>query len=180
MPKVQIVTRLATSFDAAEIAELHCASWRDAYANVLDPAFLAGPIEADRRALWSSRLEQPDPRRITLIGEEAGSSAVVGFGCAYADLDPVWGSWIDNLHVRPEARGNGAGRQIIDALATIVNASALMPGIHLWVFEANEAALRFYLRLGGAIVGHAKSQIPAANGATVLRVFWADRTALVI
>lgn len=178
MPKAQIVTRLATFSDAAEIADLHCASWRDAYANVLDPAFLAGPIEADRRALWSSRLEQPDPKRIILIGEEEVSSAVVGFGCAYADLDPVWGSWIDNLHVCPGMRGNGAGRQIIDALVTTVSTSALTPGIHLWVFEANEAALRFYIRLGGEVVGHAKSQIPAANGAMVLRVFWTDRTAL--
>lgn len=176
MRATEIVTRIATSSDATEIADIHCASWRDAYANVLDPAFLAGPIEEDRRGLWSSRLDRPDPRRTILIGE-ASSAASVGFGCAYSDLDPIWGSWIDNLHVRPELRGNGAGCRIITALARSMAATA-STGVHLWVFEANTAAIRFYLRLGGEVVGRDKSQIPAAGGATILRVFWADVAAL--
>lgn len=47
-------------------------------------------------------------------------------------------------------------------------------GIHLWVFEANEAGLRFYERLGGKIVERDSSRIPAARGATVLRLHWPD------
>ena len=47
-------------------------------------------------------------------------------------------------------------------------------GVHLWVFEANEAGLRFYERLGGKVVERDTSRIPAARGATVLRLHWPD------
>jgi hypothetical protein len=45
-------------------------------------------------------------------------------------------------------------------------------GLHLWVFSANNAALRFYKRLGGKVVGQDVSEIPPANGNPVLRVYW--------
>ena len=177
MVESEITIRDATLTDAGEIAASHCASWRDAYSNVLDPEFLSGPIEADRHAIWSERLETPDPKRTILIGE-GSDSAAVGFGCAYRDISPAWGSWIDNLHVRPDLRGRGIGRHIIEAVARRIEADAATRGLHLWVFEANEAALRFYLRLGGEVVEHGSSQIPAARGAIILRVFWRDIAAL--
>ena len=177
MAKGKITIRDATLTDAGDIAALNCASWRDAYANVLDSVFLSGPIENDRRALWSARLETPDPQRTILVGVGSDTTPV-GFGCAYRDLDPVWGSWIDNLHVRPALRGSGIGRRIIEAVARRIQVDAATRGLHLWVFETNEAALRFYLRLGGEVVERGSSQIPAARGATILRVFWRDIAAL--
>ncbi|MEI4509307.1 hypothetical protein WBQ88_16290 [Sphingopyxis sp. CCNWLW253] len=68
--------------------------------------------------------------------------------------------------------------RIIEAVARRIEADATTHGVHLWVFEANEAALRFYLRLGGEVVERDSSQIPAARGATILRVFWRDIAAL--
>lgn len=47
-------------------------------------------------------------------------------------------------------------------------------GIHLWVFEANKAGLRFYERLGGKVVERDTSRIPAARGAAVLCLHWPD------
>jgi hypothetical protein len=46
--------RPATETDAAIIAAIHAASWRDAYAHILAPEFLSGGIEADRLDVWSS------------------------------------------------------------------------------------------------------------------------------
>ena len=46
------------------------------------------------------------------------------------------------------------------------------------MFEANEAGLRFYLRLGGSVVEEDKSSIPAAKDKTVLRVHWPTLTVL--
>src|SRR6185437_12847776 len=43
-----IIIRPATEEDAALIAAIHAASWRDANAHILAPEFLNGPIEADR------------------------------------------------------------------------------------------------------------------------------------
>ncbi len=45
----QITYRAARVADAATIAAIHIASWRDAYADIFDPDYLAGPIEGDRR-----------------------------------------------------------------------------------------------------------------------------------
>jgi len=50
--------------------------------------------------------------------------------------------------------------------------------VHVWTFEANQAALRFYRRLGGQVVERGTSQIPAAKGATILRLFWPTLSAL--
>jgi ribosomal protein S18 acetylase RimI-like enzyme len=165
--------RRAVSRDAAAIASIHTASWRDAYATLLDPAYLAGPIEDDRRALWADRLERPDPRRTTLLAE-AADAAALGFGCVYRDLDPAWGSLIDNLHVVPRMRGRRIGVHLITAVARCAEGDAETRGIHLWVFEANEAAVRFYRRLGGDIVERDASQAPTSRGAAILRVFWPD------
>jgi GNAT superfamily N-acetyltransferase len=132
----EIAIRHATLADASEVAAIHCASWRDAYASVLDEAFLRGPIEEDRRALWSDRLENPDEARIVLLADVAQATPA-GFVCAYRDLDSVWGSWIDNLHVRPAMRGKGIGEYLIRAAARALAADSKTIGLHLWTFESN-------------------------------------------
>jgi hypothetical protein len=88
--------RRATKDDIAPIACLHALSWRDAYRSILDPAFLAGPVESDRLAVWSARLSNPRDDQQIIIAVEQG---VVGFVCAFGDEDPQWGACVDNLHV---------------------------------------------------------------------------------
>lgn len=177
MDRGEIIIRHAMASDAATVASLHTTSWRDAYATLLDPIYLAGPIEDERSALWSDRLGRPDPRRTTLLAETPDAAAV-GFGCAYSDLDPIWGSLIDNLHVLPRMRGMRIGARLMTALAGCVEPEADLKGIHLWVFEANEPALRFYRRMGGEVVERSLSEVPTSRGAPILRVFWADIAAL--
>ena len=68
----------------------------------LDPAFLAGPVESDRMAVWAARLSNPRNDQHVVVAVEQG--VLVGFVCVFGDEDPKWGR-IDNLHVipRPEA-----------------------------------------------------------------------------
>ena len=47
--------------DAANVAVIHCASWRSAYAGILEQSFLDGPIETDRAALWNDRFINSKP-----------------------------------------------------------------------------------------------------------------------
>src|SRR5689334_8702388 len=56
--KTDAIIRPATEADAATVAAIHVASWRDAYADILTADYLNGPIEADRLALWSQRLRE--------------------------------------------------------------------------------------------------------------------------
>jgi len=159
--------------DAANIAAIHCASWRSAYAGILEQSFLDGPIEPDRATLWHDRLANPRAEQIVLIAEEAPVQPV-GFLCAFGGVDQHWGSLIDNIHILPSHRGQGSGARMMQDVAAQLASRYPGMGIHLWVFEANDAGLRFYERLGGKIVERDSSRIPAARGATVLRLHWPD------
>lgn len=169
--------RLAADADAAVIAAIHVASWRDAYSSILDANFLAGPVLADRLALWSARLAAPPTGQIVQIAE-ASNGAALGFICAYRDQDPQWGSLVDNLHVLPAMRGRRIGERLLRSAVKQLELEGSQAGFHLWVFEANDRALRFYSRLGGQVVERDVSRIPAANRKTVLRVHWATLKSL--
>ena len=172
-----ITIRPATAGDAPEIAAVHCASWRDAYANVLERAYLEGPIASERRTFWFDRFANPDPARAVFVAV-ARSATVNAFICFHRDLDTRWGSLIDNLHVLPTLRGRGVGERLMREAGRLLSNEAQLNGLHLWVFEANIAALRFYRRLGGEVVERDISRIPAANGASILRVYWSELSAL--
>ena len=105
------VIRSATETDAASIAAVHVASWRDAYADILAPEFLNSSIEEDRHAVWLQRLrDRPATQLVDIATDSTGR--VVAFVCAYRDFDPYWGSIIDNLHVLPQLRGHGIGERL--------------------------------------------------------------------
>ncbi|HEY2356360.1 MAG TPA: GNAT family N-acetyltransferase [Phenylobacterium sp.] len=168
MPQLRL--RPAVTPDVPAIAALHTASWRDAYAGILDPVFLAGPIEADRLGLWRKRLLDPDPEQLVHVAETEDGE-VIGFICAFCNADPQWGSHVDNLHVSPHMRGNNVGEKLLRSAASLLAARGAEGGLHLWVFEANTAGLRFYERLGGKVVGQTESRMAAATGEISLRVY---------
>lgn len=174
---VEISYRAARAGDAAAIAAIHVASWRDAYAAILAPAFLAGPIEEDRRSLWATRLGNAPPSQWVETAEHP-EQGLIGFICAYRDADAQWGSLVDNLHVLPAWRGHSIGERLLRTVAGQLRQQGAVGGLHLWVFEANEPGLRFYLRLGGEVVERDVSRIAAAAGKIVLRVHWPTLDAL--
>jgi ribosomal protein S18 acetylase RimI-like enzyme len=169
--KANFVIRPATAADAAAIAAIHVASWRSAYVNILSQDYLNGPIEADRLAVWSERFRDLSPAQLVDVACNA-AGAPFGFVCAYRDEDPRWGSLIDNLHVVPDARSHGVGEKLLRGMAGRLAASGPDSGLHLWVFEANAAALRFYRRMGGEVVERDHAHMPEAGGKPVLRVHW--------
>lgn len=163
--------RPAVAKDAPVIAAIHVASWRDAYAELLDADYLRGPIEEERLGLWIGRLSDPAPGQIVQVAE-GEDGVVIGFVCAFCNADAKWGSIIDNLHVVPKLRGHGIGERLFRSAASLVEQESASGGLFLWVFRANTAALRFYQRLGGKVVGEDASRIPAANGKPALPVHW--------
>lgn len=176
MPSEKITIRPATSTDAATIAAIHCESWRDVYADLLDPAYLAGPIEADRQTVWADRFAHPLPTQKVLIAETAGGEPA-GFVCLFRDHDARWGTLIDNLHVRPALRGRSIGETLL--AAAIAGLDPAKP-FHLWVFEANTGGVRFYRRLGAEVAGREPDDMPAAHGAHILRMVWQSAAGLIL
>lgn len=172
-----IVIREASVDDAESIAQIHCSSWRDAYADVLDPAFLAGPIEQDRRAVWTSRVTCPEPGQAVFVADSP-KAGLAAFICLYLDHDSQWGSLIDNLHVLPGLRGHRIGERLLRTASQYISTKGSTPQQYLWVLEANLAGLRFYERLHGQVVERGASEFPALNKASALRVFWPDASIL--
>ncbi len=70
-------------------------------------------------------------------------------------------------------RGGRVGAALLKSAAASVAERDPTSGLHLYVFEANARARQFYQRHGAEPAGRIISQIPSAQGTTVLRLRWA-------
>jgi GNAT superfamily N-acetyltransferase len=169
-----LIFRRATEADAEAIASLHTESWRDAYRKILPDSYLDGPIADERANLWRFRFSSLGRDRFCVFLTETAAAELIGFACVLLDEDPQWGACLDNLHVLSGWKGRGVGRLLLGRAARWVMAT--QPGwpIHLWVFEANAGARRFYDALGGEVVEiHPKEVLKGIEIPSVLYV-WHD------
>jgi ribosomal protein S18 acetylase RimI-like enzyme len=157
--------------DADAIAALQIESWRSAYRGFLPDAFLDGPIVEDRLRLWRARLPAPAPER-RLVLEAITNGALAGFVCVLLDAEPQWGALLDNLHVRPDLKGLGIGKQLFERARNWVGTVAPTARMHLTVIEENVAARRFYDRQGGTIVERKVVEVVRGTRLPVVRYSW--------
>jgi GNAT superfamily N-acetyltransferase len=143
--------RTAGPGDAEAVARLHSDSWRRHYRGAYSDAFLDGDVLADRLAVWSERLEKPDPRRCTILAQD--DSMVIGFANTVFDEDPMWGALLDNLHVARRNQRQGIGARLMALTAAAVIERPQATGLYLWVLEQNVDAHAFYEARGGRCVG---------------------------
>lgn len=170
--------RSARSSDAHAIAALHTDSWQRAYRGLLPDAYLDNEVEADHAALWQRRFNDPDQHTVTLTLVAEVESELLGFAHSVVDDDAEWGTLLDNLHVRHDARRLGIATQLMAETAARLHARAPgSPGLSLWMLEDNAPARRFYDALGGRVVGSGIS--PEGGGsAPALRYSWPELDAL--
>jgi ribosomal protein S18 acetylase RimI-like enzyme len=174
MPSATI--RPARIEDADAIASLHAASWRAHYRGSLSDAYLDGPIEAERQAVWAQRLYHPREGQVVLLAEM--DSALIGFVCLFLDHDRDFGTMIDNLHVAVGHKGCGIGRLLMNhAAQSMLHALPRRPA-YLYVLELNHAARRFYDRIGGIAAERGRKTEPDGSDVAVLRYVWLTPAAL--
>jgi ribosomal protein S18 acetylase RimI-like enzyme len=166
--------RDATTADLAAIAEIHASSWRAAYRGILADAFLDGDLLQDRNSRWSGVAERMAPRDNLLIATEGKDAVgfIAGWTSVTLGREDGYGLFIDNLHVRPDLRGNKYGESLFRALA--INATAhAKTSAYLWLLDGNAPAHRFYHRLGGRDGEHRMIEL---GGRTVgeTRIVWSD------
>jgi GNAT superfamily N-acetyltransferase len=169
--------RAAGLADAVAIAQLHTRSWQTAYRGILSDDFLQGALPENRRVLWHGRLSEAErPDQFVLVDEHGG--AIRGFACAFLEADPEWGCLLDNLHVVPDLKGKGLGRQLMTAVAE--QAWRANPGgrLHLWAYEENLAARRFYEHLGGVNTLCHAELAPDGSELNVIRYCWSELSGL--
>jgi len=125
-----MVFRNADFSDCDAVAQLHALSWRTAYQGILAKDFLDKFAEDDRRSLWRARLS--DARSETqLVRIAVKKTRLVGFVCVFLDEDERWGALLDTLHIHPEIRGRGVGRQLMAQAASWVIDRKPVSSLHL-------------------------------------------------
>lgn len=95
----------------------------------------------------------PDPKvhcHVAEVTEPGGEAEVVGMALWYVTFS-TWrgrhGLWLEDLFVRPERRGLGLGRKLLQALAAECTARGYAR-LEWWVLDWNTPAIGFYERLG--------------------------------
>lgn len=99
-----------------------------------------------------------DVLKETLFGEKAHAEAIIG----YLDSQPVSfaiyfynfstflgrsGIYLEDLFVKPEARGKGIGKKMLSYLAHLAKKQNC-GRLEWWVLDWNEDAIRFYKNIG--------------------------------
>ncbi len=170
--KDHLTLRTAQPGDAEAIAVLHTDSWRRTYRGMMTDEFLDGRALENRRSVWHERLHASDLNQFVCVAQDP--STTVGFICAFANEDPTWGSYIDNLHVVHSMRRQGVGGALMRRAAEWLCRVQPDRGVYLWVMEANASARAFYERLGAIDVGTIDKEDPGGGRAPNCRYVWAQ------
>lgn len=174
---MKITLRAAVAEDADALADLHLASWRATYRGVLTDAWLDGPAQADRRAMWGARLASPAPGMA--VWRLDVDDAMAGLACAFLDGHAAHGTLLENLHVAATHRGLGLGARLVREVAAWSVASAPGRPMHLSVVATNHAARGFYHRLGARLVDAETWDTPDGRQVACEVLRWDDPRALV-
>lgn len=132
--------RPATVDDLDEIADL--------IRELADYEQLAHEVTFDRDEL-ARHLFGPDPVVSALLAEY--ERAVAGFALWFPTFSTFLGRpgiWLEDLFVRPEHRGRGTGKALLEHLRTLTDGR-----VEWSVLDWNQPAIDFYRALGALPVG---------------------------
>jgi len=99
-------------------------------------------------AMMDEALFGATPKAEALIADVDG--VAVGFALFFHTFS-TWtgrqGIWLEDLYVTPDARGSGAGKALVSAIAGICLDRGC-PRFEWWVLDWNEPAIGFYRSIG--------------------------------
>jgi GNAT superfamily N-acetyltransferase len=130
--------------DAAVIAEVHIAAWRETYSHLLPADFFSASYIAGRQRLWRHVLAEPRDDmtvRVAEIDGEIVGFAWVGPGEGQGAEPPPRDRLLYAIYVLARHHGTGTGQALLDE--TVGEGPAM-----LWVAKENPRAVAFYLRNG--------------------------------
>lgn len=137
--------RLATPEDVLSIAEIHVASWRSAYRDILPQELLESLTVKTRESLWLG-LYGIDAAPVFVVENNNG---IFGFChvCRSRDRDLTDAAEITCIYVSPGKERQGLGRQLMGAAEDFAKVKGYST-ISLWVLIENLQGRRFYEALG--------------------------------
>lgn len=147
--------RRANKDDAAEIANVHLNSWREAYEGILAKDFLDDlPMTFKRRMqMWKQVTD--DERKIVFVAE--GKMGIVGFSLFEAARDISMPGYIEigAIYLLEKFKGKGVGATLL-SLGMQESVKKGFSKAYCWVIDKNPT-IEFYERSGAAFNGMKKS-----------------------
>ena len=144
--------RHAAAPDAAAIAEVHLACWRQAYAGLVPDGMLAELSVDARAAVWTRILAGREQVPDTTVRVACDADRIFGFigsgAQRSADLRERFEGEVSAIYVLHHAQRQGIGRALMASASRDLLARG-MHGAALRVLHDNWPARRFYERLGG-------------------------------
>lgn len=168
-----VTVRNANPADAAEIANVHINSWREAYKGLLPQSFLDDrPLNfRNRYELW--RRVTSDDSQTTFVAESK-DHGVVGFingkdarDSRYKDYAEVW-----CIYLLMHYHGKGIGLQLLKAYFDVFAARGFTKG-YLWVLKDNPT-IRFYEKTGARRAKEVKKDSIGGQAVEELCYVWDD------
>ena len=157
MATSDLLIRNATEADLPHVAQIHVASWRDAYRGVIPDAAIDARTVDGATEMWLANLAKY-PANLTVA--EMADGQIAGFSCAGpvtdAERSGPYEFEIYALHVRPDIRRNGIGAALLRHAMTRAGDDLNMRSMIVWTLEDLHLSRRFYEREGGTPVkrGH--------------------------
>jgi len=140
-----VTIRAATAADVATIAQL--------IRDLADYERLTHELAIDERRMGEHLSATPPLAEVLLAEDDSGTA--VGFAFflpGYSTFASQPAIYLEDIFVRPQARGAGHGRDLIAALARIAVERGCAR-IEFRVLDWNESAQRFYRALGAEPLG---------------------------
>ena len=119
MVTCETTIRLARPADAAGIARVHVATWRDTYPGVLPAAYLVALSAETEERRWRGRLARPAAGCATFVADDpqVGVSGYATCGANRRPLPVKIDGEVYEIYVDPCAQGRHLGRRLIAAMA---------------------------------------------------------------
>ena len=156
--------------DAAELARVHVASWRETYGGLLPDAYLAAMSEEAHARRWAQALTSGSEMVLAAVGREG----LVGYaaGGSSRRRRPAEAE-VQTLYLLASVQGQGLGRDLLAATARVLAAQGAR-SLMISVLRDNVLARGFYERLGGT--AEAPRREPSPGGGVLYEVsyVWDD------
>ena len=165
-PPARFVTRWSAGADAPELAAVHAAAWRYAYAGLI-PGVELERMVALRGPRWWARAHAHGGRALVLElalggGPEAGPTGLGGYATLGPGRHGAAGGEIYELYLRPELHGVGFGRRLFEESRRALAARGARR-LTVWALRENEVACRFYRAMGGTEAGRGVHRLAGAE-----------------
>lgn len=154
-----VSVRVGWADDAAAIAAVQVATWREEYAGLLPPEVLEAMDPDQFAAAWHEALRTPkDARNRVLVALERNT--VRGFAVTQPspdpDSDPVADGEVAELVIAPEHRRAGHGSRLLHAAVDTLRADRFTRAT-CWLNADDDARRRFLVDAGWATDGAHRS-----------------------